>query len=159
LIATNCYFFGGPIFITFGKMFLGIVLFGLAHGLIVLPVLLSLIPGIRVHGSDTDEATGAAVYSPSPSARGSAGMAGDESSGPRDMSLTTTPPSAWTVAFRRYAVLFFGLLGAVCVIMTFTGTWIQCVTTLSITLRVRLAGDRISDSLNGFHVVWVLAKL
>jgi len=41
LLATTCLIAGGAIFITFAKMFAGIIVFGLMHALILLPVILS----------------------------------------------------------------------------------------------------------------------
>lgn len=42
LLATTCLIAGGAIFVTFSKMFTGIVIFGLLHALVLLPVVLSL---------------------------------------------------------------------------------------------------------------------
>ena len=41
LLATTCLVAGGAIFITFSKMFFGIIVFGLLHALTLLPVILS----------------------------------------------------------------------------------------------------------------------
>jgi len=46
LLAALILAFGSPIFQVFAKMLFGTVVFGLAHAVLLLPVLMSLIPGI-----------------------------------------------------------------------------------------------------------------
>ena len=65
LLAAVVLAFGSPIFEVFAKMMFGIVLFGLLHAVVLLPVLMSFIPGItpiNLHAKEASRSRGRNIF-------------------------------------------------------------------------------------------------